>query len=1285
MSSPTLSDPMTEPTAKAAPPAEASERGDAPAARAAGSPGEPSDNQRRAREGQAAIKRLSAPVRGRILAGQILAVASGLLSIAPYVALVRLGDLLLNARATGAPVDSAAAWSAVRLLIGAYTGRLGLYFIALLITHAADLSLRDHLRRAIVGRLAAAPLSWFTASSSGALRKTVQDDTRTVHTVIAHGPIDYINALVTPVCLLIYAFTIDWRLGLLSVSTIPLYVGTYALTMRGMKEKTVEMDRRLAEISATMVEFVAGISVVKAFGRVGRAHGAYIAAADRFSSFYRDWALPMTTTACASYIWVSIPVLLVVNLGGGWMLVDAGEVTPAQALTCVLIALVLPASMVTIVSISWSYQIAGASALRLVDVLDTPVLAPGGSGARGGVRSDDGARVEIDHVSYSYGQTLAVDDASLTLEPGTVTALLGPSGSGKSTLATLIARFADPDSGAVRIGGADLRDMSESELFGAVSFVLQDAQLLRASIRDNIALARPDATDEQVRAAAAAARIDTVIESLPHGYDTILGEETSLSGGQEQRLAIARALLKDSPILLLDEATAMADPESEDEIQQALSVLVRGRTVLVIAHRPAAFRGAHRIAIMERGRIVASGTHEELIGEPHYEALLRQTSAEGTDDGEDGGSAESTARAGDVPSAEVTAARVPAAEPADAAGPADSTESAGSVGSAGPGEPAESAQPAEPQPVLGAARGRSILASYRRLMTPESWRILRKSLTLGALAGAVSGLALVALLPSSVALASGEPCWGLGLGGWLAVLGLCGVVASALDFAGQRNGVVGILGFLHDAHHAIGARIARLPLSWFTGESAGSLSRAMTQEMVDLSDAALQFLYKISGSVASIAVVWAASWAWDWRLGVVLTVAMPVLALILRWARAALDHGKRLSEPAERELAARIVEFARCQGALRSARAGADYPQLRRAFQAADAAGRRTLWWETCGGIMSGALTQIIIVAMIALSARLALGGSLGPLEAVATIGMCLRFTTMLDDLGSQALAVEERRRLMAHLDEVMEAPVLPEPDASAALTAPSEVVLDDVVFGYRQGAPVLRGVSMRVPARSMCALVGPSGSGKTTIARLIARFYDVDSGSVRVGGVGVRELTTADLMAQVSLVFQDVYLFDDTLEANIAIGDPDADAQRLQWAADLAGVTEIAERLPGGWQARVGEGGRALSGGERQRVSIARALLKRAPIVLFDEATSALDAENEAHIVAAMQELRRASTLIVIAHKLETIAAADQVVVLGRNGRVAQRGTHDELVALPGQYRDFWECRSRARGWELV
>jgi len=273
----------------------------------------------------------------------------------------------------------------------------------------------------------------------------------------------------------------------------------------------------------------------------------------------------------------------------------------------------------------------------------------------------------------------------------------------------------------------------------------------------------------------------------------------------------------------------------------------------------------------------------------------------------------------------------------------------------------------------------------------------------------------------------------------------------------------------------------------------------------------------------------------------------------------------------------------------------------------------------------------------------------------------------------------------MNHLDAVMDAEVMDEPASRAELGEPGAVELDGVVFGYQTGERVLDGVSLRVPARSMCAIVGPSGSGKTTIARLVARFWDAGSGTVRVGGADVRDMPTAQLMEQLSMVFQDVYLFDDTLAANIRVGDPRADDERVRRAAYLAGVTEIVDRLPGGWDARVGEGGRALSGGERQRVSIARALLKRAPIVLLDEATSALDAENEANVVAAIEELRRASTLVVIAHKLETISAADQVVVLGDDGRVAQVGRHEQLVEVDGPYRDFWTQRTRARGWALV
>ena len=1187
--------------------------------------------------------------------GQVLVLLSGILAVAPYIALVRLGDILLDAYNAGAAPDPQRVRTVVMMLISAYSTRLLLYMVALLITHMADLSLRDQMRRDIVQRISRAPLAWFTASTSGRIRKAVQDDTTTVHTVIAHGPVEQLNAIVTPLALVACAFWIDWRLALLALSTLLLYVLTYSFSMRGMNEKTVEMDRKLAAVSSTMVEFVSGIGVVKAFGRVGRAHAAYLNAADDFSDFYRAWAMPLVTMTCLSFTWVSVPVLLLVNLGGGALLISAGLVTLPEVLATTLIALVLPGALLTIASISWSYQMAGAAALRLCEVIDTPVLptpeAP---------RRPERAHVEIDRVSFSYGDTLAVDEASLTLEPGTVTALLGPSGSGKSTLATLIARFADPDSGAVRVGGVDLRDMDEETLYSTVSFVLQDAQLLGATVRENIALGRPDADLEQVRDAARVAHVDEEIMALPDGYDTVLGRDTALSGGQEQRIAIARAVLLDTPVLLLDEATAMADPESEAEIQEALSALVAGRTVLVIAHRPAAVRGAHRIAVMERGRVVAAGSHEELLDEPHYRALLRQSGA--LDDDAPGGGAD-TAREADV--LRSSAPRPVGADASEGARPRASRPASASTGPGGASS--------------------SLLSRFRRLMAEASWQQTRAGLILGGINGVVSGLALLALLPASVALATGEPHWGLSFGGWLAVLVVCAVGAAVTEFQGQRTSMSGALGFMHDVHYAVGDQIARLPLRWFTAETAGTMSRAVSQEMVSLGESAAHFMYTLTSTIAGCVVVGIGSWAWDWRLGLLLTLAAPLFAGLIRGARRLLDHGKSISELAERELAIRVVEIARCQGALRSCRATTRYGRLKAAFDNGARASRRSLWWETAGNVVNGALAQIIIIAMIVLTAMLAVGGSMAPLAAVATIGMCLRFTTMLDDIGASVMAMEERRQMMNHLDAVMDAELMAEPETPAALPAPGAVQFDDVAFGYRAGEPVLNGVSLSVPAHGMCAIVGPSGSGKTTIARLIARFWDADSGTVRVGGTDVRDMPTAQLMEQLSMVFQDVYLFDDTLAANVRVGDPNATEEQVRRAADLAGVTEVVDRLPHGWDTRVGEGGRALSGGERQRVSIARALLKRAPIVLLDEATSALDAENEANIVAAMEELRRTSTLIVIAHKLETIAAADQVVVLGDDGRVAQRGRHEELVDVPGPYRDFWEQRSRAHGWALV
>ena len=333
---------------------------------------------------------------------------------------------------------------------------------------------------------------------------------------------------------------------------------------------------------------------------------------------------------------------------------------------------------------------------------------------------------------------------------------------------------------------------------------------------------------------------------------------------------------------------------------------------------------------------------------------------------------------------------------------------------------------------------------------------------------------------------------------------------------------------------------------------------------------------------------------------------------------------------------------------------------------------------------------QLVVVSLISAIGLLAVWGSVSPIEAVVAIGLLLRFTQILVDIGALASAFETRRPVLDLAHEILSAPELPvlsdDSGLSVQSASNSSVALDHVSFSYEADHPVLRDISFHVEPGTMTAIVGPSGCGKTTIARLIARFYDVNSGTVSVGGRDVRQWDPAELMAQLSLVFQDVYLFDDTLVANVRIGRPEASDTELEEAARLSGVDEIVARLPLGWKTRVGEGGRALSGGERQRVSIARALLKDAPIVLFDEATSALDPENEHRVTAAMDVLRQNASLIVIAHKLDTITAADQIVVLDENGRVVQIGTHSQLFAeTGGQYRAFWDARTRAAGWRLV
>lgn len=583
-----------------------------------------------------------------------------------------------------------------------------------------------------------------------------------------------------------------------------------------------------------------------------------------------------------------------------------------------------------------------------------------------------------------------------------------------------------------------------------------------------------------------------------------------------------------------------------------------------------------------------------------------------------------------------------------------------------------------------------LISRLREPLSSEGRAGFSHVMYLSCIVGLVRGFSLISFIPAAIALTSGQSAWGMDLRGWLIALAVCAAASFILEYFLAIRSYVVAFDFLTNMHRAIGDKIASLPLGAFRADTAGKTSRLVSRELMMLGEIFAHMYSPLIAAIVTSLTMLAGITVFSPVLGVVCLVSVPIVAGGVWVARRCLLSGSALKEAPARELSHRIVEYATKQGALRACGRSASYEPLQRAEELYGAAARRSLIRETLGQIVNGMAAQVVVVSLICAIGLLAVGGSVSPVEAVVAIGLLLRFTQILVDIGMLTSAFETRRPVLDLGHEILSAPELPtasedgESDDSAELSA--SVALEDVVFSYEADQPVLRGVSFRVEPGTMTAIVGPSGCGKTTIARLIARFYDVDSGVVSVGDRDVRSWDTAKLMAQLSLVFQDVYLFDDTLEANVRVGRSDASAAELDEAARLSGVDEIVARLPLGWDTRVGEGGRALSGGERQRVSIARALLKDSPIVLFDEATSALDPENEHRVTAAMDALRRSATLIVIAHKLDTITAADQIIVLDENGRVTQIGTHAQLFAdAEGQYRGFWEARSRAAGWRLV
>lgn len=549
--------------------------------------------------------------------------------------------------------------------------------------------------------------------------------------------------------------------------------------------------------------------------------------------------------------------------------------------------------------------------------------------------------------------------------------------------------------------------------------------------------------------------------------------------------------------------------------------------------------------------------------------------------------------------------------------------------------------------------------------------------------GVVQGLSVSLLLPiaRSLATADWEGAWR-----WIGALAIGAVLCGVLQYRQAMLGFNVALVLMRTMHLNLGDHLVRLPLGWFAGKT-GSVSQVAAKGTIAVGSAAAHLMTPVVVGIVAPATVTVCVLVLDWHIGIALALAAPLLATTSRFAARMIARSEQTTHTAAAAVSDRVIEFARCQPVLRAfgRTRGEGYRPLADALKIQDRAVRRSLVESVTGLAVSGIAIQLVFTMLVVLAAVLALGGALTSIDLLALLGIASRFIQPLAEVAEYGGPVRQARGELTRIQEILNTRPLPDPTSSAALTDPGRIELEQVSFGYEPDTPVIDDVSFTVAPRSMTALVGPSGSGKTTITRLIARFSDVDSGVVRVGDVDVRDQTTADLMRQLALVFQDVYLFDDTLRENIRIGNLDATEQQIDEAARLAGVTAIAERLPDGWGSRVGEAGSALSGGERQRVSIARAILKRASVVLLDEATAALDPENERYVQRTLETLRESSTLLVIAHKLTTITRADQIIVLDDHGHVAETGTHTELLERGGRYAVFWNERTAAAGWRLL
>ena len=1150
-----------------------------------------------------------------------------------------------------------------------------------------SVELQHDLRRAIHRHLYELDFSRHDELSVGDVMSRSTADLTLIQQFFFAVPMLLANMTLLVVALVVM-FILSPLLSLVVVVFIPLFT-VVAVRFRARVFPASWNDQRLSGAVAGVVdEAVSGVRVVKAFAQEDREFNRLV---DRAHELYQSRMRTARYNARYSSTLQLLPMLgqLGVLAFGGWLALD-GRITVGVffAFASYLVQIVTPVRLVS--SMLATTQQARAGAQRVFELLDMEPRVADAPDARPVV--DPQGAVELDRVSFGYTDAPPVlNEVSLSIAPGERIGLVGASGSGKTTLAFLIARFYDPTSGTVRLDGVDVREFTLSSLRSAVSVVFEESFLFSATIRENIAYARPGASDAEVEAAARVAQAHEFILELSHGYDTVVGERGfTLSGGQRQRIALARAALANPRVLLLDDATSAIDARTEEAIHMSLADRLGTCTTVLIAHRSSTLRLADRVIVLDGGRIVAEGTNAELWQssalyrelltgpelahvdpQPGLVETIDKNAWPDIDDDDDGrgshrvelatmfatmasggggggvGGNPSAARAGLVAATPELLAKVAALPPLRGDPDIDLAEAI-------------------------ADDGRSSLG---RLLQRFRWPLV----LVGIFVTIDAGTTLMGPLLIRHGIDRGVELH------HKRVLVEMSLAFLAVQLVSWANQIVELLHTSRTAERMLFtlrartfAHLQRLSLDYYDKEMGGRIMTRMTTDVEAQAQLLQQGLLLALTSIVTCVGVVVILFVLDVRLALVALLVLPILLAVTVWFKRASRRSYLRAREAISTVNAELHES--LSGVRVTQSLGREDNNAAR-FQARSEHYRdarlRSMQLMAIYFATSQLFSTIAKALTLWYGAHLIGQGTLTSGLLIAFLLYLDQFFTPLQQLSAVFDQWIQARVSLGRLDELLATPSsTPEPNVPVDPGQwAGHVQLLGVRFAYSSDAPeALRGVDLQIAPGESVALVGTTGAGKSTFVKLVARFYDPTSGQVLVDGVDLRDIDLHAYRRHIGYVPQEPFLFSGTIRSNIAYGRPHATDIEIERAARAVGAHDLIASMTDGYHTLVAEAGRSLSSGQRQLLCLARAQLIDPSILILDEATSNLDLATEALVQRAMNLASKGRTTLLIAHRLQTARNASRIVVVD-DGHIIEDGSHDELLAGGAQYAALWDA----------